>query len=78
MDTNLRQLSGYPELMTQSELIEYLRIPEISTAGDYSNVIDNLKRCHGLPCIHISKQPLFPLQAIRHWVQEKLLKEQSR
>jgi hypothetical protein len=68
----------FPELMTQPELIEYLRIPDVSSAGDYGNVIDNLKRFHGLPCIHISKQPLFPLQAIRHWVQEKLIREQSR
>jgi len=78
MDTKSNKPSGYPELMTQSELIEYLRIPDVSTAGDYRNVIDNLKRFHDLPCIHISKQPLFPLQAIRHWVQEKLLKEQSK
>lgn len=68
----------FPELMTQPELIEYLRIPDVSSAGDYGNVIDNLKRFHGLPCIHISKQPVFPLQAIRHWVQEKLIREQSR
>jgi hypothetical protein len=64
--------------MTQLELIQYLRIPEVSTASNYDNVVDNLKRFHGLPCIHISKQPLFPLEAIRHWVQEKLIREQSK
>ncbi len=70
--------SAYPELMTQLELIEYLRIPEVSKAANYDNVIDNLKRFHDLPCIHISKQPLFPLEAIRHWVQQKLVRERSR
>jgi hypothetical protein len=77
MDTNVNTAFGYPELMTQLELIEYLRSPEVSTAGNYSNVVDNLKRLHGLPCIHISKQPLFPLEAIRQWIREKLTREQS-
>jgi hypothetical protein len=65
----------YPELLTEAELIQYLRIPLISGATDYGNVIANLKRMHGLPCIHISKQPLYPLAAIRRWVQEKASKE---
>ncbi len=65
----------WPELLTEAELIRYLRIPEVSNASDYGNVIDNLKRVHGLPCIHISKQPLYPLEAIRQWVQEKTAKE---
>jgi hypothetical protein len=77
VDTNANTVSGYPELMTQSELIEYLRIPEVSTAGNYENVVDNLKRFHGLPCIHISRRPLFPLEATRQWMREKLAKEQS-
>ena len=38
-----------PELLTEDELIRFLRIPEISKANDYSNVIDNLKRMHDLP-----------------------------
>ena len=62
--------------MIQDELIEFLRIPEVSKADDHNNVIDNLKRMHNLPCIHISKQPLYPLNAIRKWIEEKLLKEQ--
>ena len=41
-----------PQLMTEDELIRFLRIPEISKASDYSNVIDNLRRMHDLPCIH--------------------------
>ena len=65
----------YPELLTEEELIRYLRIPEVSKAADYGNVIDNLKRMHGLPCIHIGRQPLYPLEAVRQWVQEKVTRE---
>lgn len=64
------------ELMTEAELVVFLRIPEISKAEDYANVIENLKRMHNLPCIHICKQPLYPLEAIRRWIEEKLSKEQ--
>lgn len=78
MDDNSRMNPGYPELMTQLELVRYLRIPEVSKASNYDNVVDNLKRLHSLPCIHISKQPLFPLEAVRRWVQEKLVKERLR
>jgi len=77
MNTNSSAASYYPELMTQCELIEYLRIPEVSTAANHGNVIDNLKRFHQLPCIHISKKPLYPLAAVRRWVEEKLRKEHS-
>ena len=66
------------ELMTEEELVIFLRIPLISKAEDYGNVIENLKRMHNLPCIHICKQPLYPLDAIRKWIEEKLLKEQKR
>jgi len=68
---------AFPELMIQQELIEFLRIPDI-TKGDHDNVIINLKRMHGLPCIHICKQPLYPLSAVRKWIREKMRKEQSR
>jgi len=67
---------SFSEILTQQELIRYLRIPEISRARDHANVIDNLKRYHGLPCIHISKQPLYPLAVVRRWVREKLIEEQ--
>ena len=67
-----------PDLMTEPELIRYLRIPEISNANDYGNVIENLKRMQNLPCIHICKQPLYPLNSVRKWLDDKLLKEQKR
>jgi hypothetical protein len=67
-----------PDLLTEDELIRFLRIPAVSKAEDYSNVIANLKRMHDLPCIHICKQPLYPLAAVRRWIEEKLQKERRR
>ena len=64
------------ELMTEEELIVFLRIPHISKAKDYHNVIENLKRGHNFPWIHICKQPLYPLEVIRKWVEGKMLREQ--
>jgi len=66
-----------PELMTEQEVIQFLRIPEVATTGNYKNIIDNLKRIHGLPAIHICKQPLYPLGAVRRWIEEKLRKERA-
>lgn len=67
-----------PELMTQEELIRYLRIPEISKARNPANVIANLVRMHDLPCIHVSKTPLYPLEAVRQWVRDKTRRERKR
>ena len=70
--------SSFPELMTEAELVDFLRIPLLSSSGNYGNVIENLKRMHDLPCIHICKKPLYPVNAVRSWVDEKLLKEQRK
>jgi hypothetical protein len=59
--------------MTEEELVRFLRIPEISKAANHKHVIENLKRMHNLPCIHISRQPLYPLEAIKKWVKEKTI-----
>jgi len=64
--------------MTEAELVDFLRIPEVSKANNHSNVIENLKRMHGLPCIHLCKQPLYPRNAIRRWVNDKLARENQR
>ena len=61
----------YPDLLTEEELIKFLRIPSVSKANDYHNVIENLKRMHGLPRIHICGKPLYPVEAIRKWTEEK-------
>ena len=60
-----------PELMTEAELIVFLRIPEISKSEDYHNVVENLKRMHDLPRVHICGKPLYPQEAIREWVRQR-------
>jgi hypothetical protein len=37
------------ELLTEEELVIFLRIPHVSNSKNYHNVIENLKRMHGLP-----------------------------
>ncbi len=71
------KVNGFPELMTRSELVRFLRIPEVSKTSNFDNVVDNLQRMHDLPCIHICKQPLYPLIAVRRWIEDKLAKEQK-
>jgi len=60
-----------PELLTEEELILFLRIPQISMARNYRNVIENLKRMHDLPRIHICGKPLYPREAINEWIKNK-------
>ena len=60
-----------PELMTEPEVIEFLRIPEISNSKDYHNVIEHLKRVRGLPRIHICRRALYPKKAILEWVEKE-------
>ena len=67
-----------PALLTEDELIRLLRIPEISKAQDYHNVVAHLKRYHGLPCVHICRQPLYPLEAVVEWIRERAEKELVR
>ena len=64
-------LGTLPELMTEEEVIQYLRIPEVSKSEDYHNVIENLKRFRDLPRIHICNKALYPLEAIRKWIQKE-------
>ena len=59
------------ELMTETELIEFLRIPKISKSKDYHNVIENLKRMRDLPRVHICGKPLYPIEAVREWIKEQ-------
>ena len=60
-----------PELMTEQELILFLRIPEISKANNGHNVIANLKRMHDLPRIHLCGRTLYPTREIQRWITEK-------
>ena len=60
------------ELMTESEVVQFLRIPEISNSKDYHNVIEHLKKIRGLPRIHICRKALFPKKAILEWIEKQL------
>jgi len=59
------------ELLTEEELVVFLRIPEVSKSKDYHDVIENLKRMHDLPRVHICRKPLYPLEAIKQLIREK-------
>jgi hypothetical protein len=65
--------NGY-ELMTESEVIQFLRIPEISGSKNYHNVIEHLKKFRGLPRIHICRKTLYPKKAILDWVDKQVEK----
>ena len=58
------------DLMTESELIDYLRIPEISRATDYHNAIENLKRMRGLPRLRLCNGVVYPVAAVRKWIEQ--------
>ena len=64
--------NGFPELLTESELIEFLRVPLVSRAENPHHVIEHLRRMRGLPCVHICRQPLFWKPAIRDWLQQQV------
>ncbi len=62
-----------PDLMTEAELIEYLRIPEVSQAQNPHHVIENLKRMHDLPRIRLCNRNLYPLKAVREWIDKQII-----
>ena len=63
-----------PELMTEDELILFLRIPEISNSNNYHNVIEHLKRYRNLPRIHICNRALYPKKAVLDWIEKETSK----
>ncbi len=70
-----RQVEDLPALLTEKELVKFLRIPEVTKSKNFSNVIDQLKRFHDLPCLHICRQPLYLKDTIIEWLREKIRKE---
>ncbi len=74
MDEKMNNLSNnnlFPDLMTEEEVIQFLRVPEISNSKNYHNVIEHLKKFRGLPRIHISRKALFPQKAILEWIEKE-------
>ncbi len=73
--TTLASPGYFYDLMTEEELIEFLRISEVSAAADYSNVIKNLIRFRDLPRIKICNKLLFPRKAILDWINNQTIKK---
>ena len=65
------KIDNNSELMTESEVVKFLRIPEISNSKNYHNVIEHLKKFRGLPRIHICRKALYPKKAILEWVEKE-------
>ena len=68
------QFRSGQELMTEEELIKFLRIPEVSRANNHHHVIDNLKRTRKLPRLPICNKVLYPLKAILEWIHNETTK----
>ena len=66
---------SYFELLTEAELIQFLRIPQVSSSKDYHNVVEHLKRYRGLPRIRICNKVLYPRQAIIQWIEKETTNE---
>ena len=65
--------TAVPDLMTEKELVEFLRIPMISNSTDYSNVVKNLIRFRDLPRVAICNRLLFPRKAILEWIEKEVV-----
>ncbi len=77
MNTRTAPLSSpspFPDLMTEQELITYLRIPEVSTAQDYHNVVNNLVKMHDLPRIKLCHKRLYPRKAVLQWIDKQTIR----
>ena len=60
-----------PELMTEQELIRFLRIPDISRSKEHHNAIEQLKRFRKLPRIRICNKCLYPLKGVLEWIENE-------
>jgi len=59
--------------MTEEELIRFLRIPEISGATSYRHVIENLRRNHGLPRIHLCGRTVYLTDSVKQWLRRRVI-----
>lgn len=64
-----------PELMTEQELIYFLRIPQISRSKDPHNAVEQLKRFRALPRICICNKYLYPLKGVLEWIEHETINE---
>jgi len=59
-----------PTVMTEEELIQFLRIPQISNATNHRHVTENLKRNHDLPRIHLCGKTLYLTDSVKDWLRQ--------
>ena len=72
-DLDISTANNYnSELMTEPEVIQFLRIPEVSNSKDHHNVIEHLKKFRGLPRVHICRKALYPKKAILEWLEKEI------
>lgn len=64
----------FNELMTEDELVQFLRIPEVSNSHNYHNVVKNLIRFRDLPRIQICHKLLFPKKAVLDWIKSETIR----
>ena len=62
-----------PTVMTEEELIRFLRIPETSGAKNHHHVIENLKRFHGLPRIYLCGKTVYLADSVQQWLQQHVI-----
>ena len=70
-DITTNGLGQVPEIMTEEEVIQFLRIPEVSASKNFHNVIINLVRNRDMPRIYISQHRLYPRKAILEWIEKQ-------
>jgi len=61
----------WPDLLTEKELIRFLRISQVSSSENHHNVVEHLKRFRALPRIRICNGVLYPTEAIRKWIEKE-------
>jgi hypothetical protein len=65
-----------PTVMTEEELIRFLRIPEISNARSHRNVVESLKRTRGLPRIHLCGKTVYLMDSVKAWLENHMTCDQ--
>ena len=64
----------YQHLMTEEEVLIFLRIPEISKSNNHHNVLEHLKRYRDLPRIPLCNKVLYPQAAVLEWIKQQTVK----
>ena len=62
----------FSEVMTEEELIDFLKIEQISSSRNPHNVIENLKRVHGLPRVPLCGKNVYLKEAVIVWLKSRI------